>query len=149
MAEPLYPRQILLADDDEDDVLLFNVAIEQLMLPWKITNVRNGEKLMHTLYEKQPLPDLLFLDLNMPKQNGLDCLSAIKHTKKLQAIPVVIISTSCETNVVNQLYAGGAHYYICKPNDFTKLTSVIDKAILLTSGVNLTQPPRDKFVLYP
>ena len=147
MADLLHPRQILLADDDKDDILLFQEAFEQLLVPGKITIVHNGEELMQLLDNEKSFPDILFLDLNMPRKNGLDCLSAIKKTKKLQMVPVVIFSTSYEVAVVNQLYATGAQYYMRKPNDFTALKNVIGQALALTSAFKLSQPPRDKFVL--
>ncbi|MEO5594100.1 MAG: response regulator [Chitinophagaceae bacterium] len=147
MADLLHSREILLADDDKDDILLFHEAFEQLLVPGKITTVHNGEELMQLIDNEKSFHDILFLDLNMPLKNGLDCLSAIKKLKKLQPVPVVIFSTSYEVAIVNQLYANGAQYYMRKPNDFTALAIVIGQALALTSATMLSQPSRDKFVL--
>jgi CheY-like chemotaxis protein len=147
MVEPLQTRQILLADDDIDDIILFQDAFAQLQLPGMITVIYDGEKLMYFLNKTASLPDVLCLDLNMPRKNGPDCLAEIKQSKKLQSIPIVIFSTSYKVSVVDKLYANGAQYYICKPNDFAILKNIILRVLTLTSSVNLSQPPRDQFVL--
>ena len=147
MAGLIHPIHIILADDDPDDVLLFREALEEIHLPLLLTIVSDGEQLITLLKELQPLPDILFLDLNMPKKNGFDCLSAIKQMATLHRLPVVIFSTSHEITMINQLYLKGAHFYIQKPTDFTILRNVIQQAITLATNKNNKQPPRDKFEL--
>ena len=144
-----HPRHILLADDDKDDSLLFRDVFAALFLPVHLTTLYNGEQLMQLLNGKEPLPDILFLDLNMPRINGLECLSEIKHTEKLQGLPVIIFSTSCEPAVVDLLYKNGAQYYIRKPNNFGDLKKVIYQALVLTSSTHIAQPSRERFVLSP
>ena len=69
-------RQILLADDDKNDQLLFKEALEELPVTTHLASVENGEQLMQLLNDgKELLPDILFLDLNMPRKNGFTCLS--------------------------------------------------------------------------
>jgi CheY-like chemotaxis protein len=137
----------LLADDDKDDSILFQDILDELPLSTQLATVYNGEQLMKLLNEKEPLPDILFLDLNMPRKNGLECLSEIKHTEKLKRLPVIIFSTSYESEIVNRLYKNGAQYYIRKPNDFTQFKKVIYQALTLTGQTDISQPPREKFVL--
>jgi CheY-like chemotaxis protein len=147
MAELFRPRQILPADDDPDDNLLYRDALEEIYLPSLLTTVRDGEQLIGLLMEMQPLPDILFLDLNMPKKNGLDCLKSIRQIKLLRQLPVIIFSTSFEPIVVDQLYDNGARYYIRKPNDYSELKQVIVGVLTLTiSGPN-AQPSRNQFEL--
>lgn len=141
-------RYILLADDDKDDNILFKDVLEELLLSTHLATVHNGEQLMKMLNEeKEPLPDILFLDLNMPRKNGFECLSEIKRTEKLKRLPVIIFSTSYESEIVNQLYKNGVQYYIRKPNDFAQFKKVIYQALTLTVQADISQPPWEKFVL--
>ena len=86
---------ILLADDDKDDCMLFKDALEELPLSTSLAIVHNGEQLMHFLNTQMATPpNVLFLDLNMPRKNGLECLTEIKLNKNLAQLPVIIFSTS-------------------------------------------------------
>jgi CheY-like chemotaxis protein len=140
-------RNILLADDDKDDGLLFQQILEEIPLSTQLATVNNGEQLMQLLNEKEQLPDILFLDLNMPRKNGFECLSEIKRTKKLQQLPVIIFSTSYEPAMVDLLYKNGAEYYIRKPNDFTRFKKIISEVLALTAPKDISQRTREKFVL--
>lgn len=142
------PLNILLADDDKDDRYFFNMALESLSIPTILKTVVDGEKLMAYLDENSSeLTDVLFLDLNMPRKNGFECLSEIKQNPKLITLPVIIFSTSYEQEVVNQLYEHGAQYYIRKPSDFSNLKKIIRQTVTLITQDNITQPSRENFVL--
>ena len=112
--------------------------------------VKDGVELMEYLVQsKNVMPHVLFLDLNMPRKNGLDCLKEMKESEKLSRIPVIIYSTSADQKAIDQLYAGGAHLYIQKPTEFSKLKEVISAA-LSQSELNLSQrPEKDKFLIKP
>jgi CheY-like chemotaxis protein len=139
---------ILLADDDNDDCQFFKEALEELPLTTQLTTVHDGDQLMHLLTkETDRLPDVLFLDLNMPRKNGFTCLKEIKRDKKLTHLPVIIFSTSFDENVADLLYKNGAQYYICKPADFSHLKNVIHEAIKLSTQKSFSQPPKEKFLL--
>ena len=141
-------HKLLLADDDIDDCTFFKDALEELPLSTTLSTVNDGVQLMNYLSAKShDLPDVLFLDLNMPRKSGFECLSEIKLADKLKDIPVIIFSTSLNLEVVNLLYQKGAHHYICKPGEYDKLKKVISDAILLTSQNKLKQPTRDNFIL--
>jgi len=143
------PLTILLADDDADDCLLFKDALGELPLVTKLSTVANGEQLMEVLNQIDPLPDLLFLDLNMPRKNGFGCLLEIKQNGRLESLPVIILSTSVEENMVNLLYENGAEYYICKPNEFSELVSVIRIVLSIVSQIDRPRPSRTEFLLQP
>jgi CheY-like chemotaxis protein len=139
---------ILLADDDTDDCLFFEEALAELSLSAKLTAVHDGEKLMQLLDEDtRKLPHILFLDLNMPRKNGFECLAEIKLNKKLKALPVVIFSTSYEQEVVNLLYQNGAQYFIRKPAAFAQFKKIILYVLTLITQEHTTQPSKDNFVL--
>ena len=142
------PLNILLADDDTDDCIFFKEAVEELPLATNLTVVTEGEQLMQLLtHEATELPHVLFLDLNMPRKNGFECLSEIKLNKKLNQLPVIMFSTSFEQEVVNQLYKNGAQYFLRKPSEFSQFKKIIKHAIALIAQENILQPAREDFVL--
>jgi CheY-like chemotaxis protein len=138
---------ILLADDDTDDCLLFKEALDELAVPVQLTTVHNGEQLMHLLNNNIPTHDILFLDLNMPRKNGFDCLNEIRQNEKLNDLAVVTISTSFEADMVSRLYNSGAQHYIRKPNEFSQLKTLIQNAITLTSKKVFVPVLQEDFVL--
>ena len=139
---------ILLADDDTDDCLFFEEALAELPVSTKLTTVHDGEKLMQLLNEETgKLPHILFLDLNMPRKNGFECLAEIKLNTNLKDLPVVIFSTSYEQQVVNLLYDNGAQYFIRKPSAFAQFKKIILYVLTLIAQEHITQPPKEHFVL--
>ena len=139
---------ILLADDDTDDCIFFKEALEELQPSTHLTVVHDGEQLMQLLInETNEFPDVLFLDLNMPRKNGFECLSEIKLSKKLNQLPVIIFSTSFEQEVVNQLYQNGAQYFIRKPSEFSQFKKIIQHSLALIAQENISQPTRENFVI--
>jgi CheY-like chemotaxis protein len=121
---------ILLADDDMDDCNFFKHALEELDLSARLTTVHDGEQLMSYLDKhSEQLPHVVFLDINMPRKNGMECLSEIKRNQKLKDIPVVMFSTSNSWDTINLLFKSGSHVYIHKPSDFAQLKQVIQHAL--------------------
>ena len=139
---------ILLADDDKDDCLFFKEAISEFIPATNFLAVHDGEQLMQLLMdETNKLPDVLFLDLNMPRKNGFECLTEIKQHKKLKSLPVAIFSTSFEQEVVNVLYDNGAHYFIRKPSEFVLFKKIILLTLKQIMQNNTSQPTKEDFVL--
>ncbi len=142
------PLNILLADDDIDDCIFFKGVLEKIPLLTCLTAVHNGEELMRQLTkEAYELPHVLFLDLNMPRKNGFECLSEIKLNPKLKHLPVVMFSTSHEQEVVSRLYRNGAQYFIRKPPVISQFEKIIQQTLILIGQNNLFQPAREDFVL--
>ena len=128
---------ILLADDDADDCFFFEKALREIPIPTQLTMVNNGERLMDYLSKNQEqLPDVLFLDLNMPRKSGFECLTEIVENSKLKDLPVIMFSTSYtmdpnyEQSMIDVLYKLGAQDYIRKPGDFTKLKELIHQSLI-------------------
>ncbi len=139
---------ILLADDDKADCLLFKDALEELPVSAQLTIVHNGEELIEELTKKgNKLPDVLFLDLNMPRKNGFASLGEIKRNTSLQGLPVIIFTTSSEMKTVTEVFRDAAHYYICKPADFLHLKKVIYEALTLITQKNNSMPLEENFVI--
>ena len=139
--------RILLADDDADDWLLFQDALDELGLPAVMTTVSQGQQLMDELFVAEELPDVVFLDFNMPRKNGQDCLKTIRRSKKLQYLPVIIISTHYDNKMADLLYKGGANFFIKKPDNLSDLKMLIGEALQLLDEMDKKQPGRNKFIL--
>lgn len=138
--------QILLADDDIDDCLFFGKALEGLALSTHLSLVSDGEELVQFLANNN-LPDALFLDLNMPKKTGFQCLKEIKNNIELHKIPVLIISTSYNPTVAESLYKNGASYFIEKPINPSDLSKLISQAIDLIIMAEKIRPEKEHFLL--
>ncbi len=139
---------ILLADDDPDDCYFMKEALKEFSLPTHLTTVLDGEELMELLTtETTELPAILFLDLNMPRKNGFECLSAIRGNEKLNHLPVIIYSTSFHMEIANRLYQNGANYYISKPADISRLKKIVQYIIVHITEGNNSKPPKENFVL--
>lgn len=139
---------VYLADDDADDRFLFEEALMEVRKNVKITMLNNGEQLMKCLDEKKThQPNLIFLDLNMPLKNGIECLEEIKKDNDLKNIPVIIFSTSTLNETINQVYTKGANYYMCKPDNFGTLKLLLDKVFSLNLSGAQNQPNRDNFII--
>ena len=139
---------LLLADDDIDDCLFFQEALDELTILANLNTVNDGVQLMELL-SNQPynLPDILFLDLNMPRKSGFECLTELKLHTVFNVIPVVIFSTSLDPEVVNNLYNNGAHYFIRKPGDFNILKKVIHEATIRLELNKAQRPERINFII--
>ncbi len=140
--------QILLADDDEVDRLFFKDAIDELKINSVLTTLNDGVQLMNYLNQKDViLPHLLFLDINMPRKNGMKALEEIRADGRLKDLSIAIYSTSSAKRDIEDALLKGANIYIKKPGDFEQLKKIISKAIKLswqyhTSGLN-----KENFIL--
>ena len=130
------PLQILLADDDMDDRIFFDNALKEIPIATQLKTVSNGEQLMeHLTANAANLPDVLFLDLSMPRKTGFECLAEIKENESLKTMPVIMFTTSftrgidLEDNLKKTLGRMGAMDYIRKPGDFEELKQVINRAL--------------------
>ena len=125
------PIHILLADDDEDDRFLTREAFRQQFPVSEMEFVEDGEELMEYLrrtgrYETSEhlLPELILLDLNMPRKDGREALQEIKTDHQLRHIPVIVLSTSDAQDDIEKSYFWGANSFITKPSSFQKLMDV-------------------------
>jgi CheY-like chemotaxis protein len=137
------PFHIILADDDATDRLLFKQAFEELKIETTVQMVNDGEQLMAHLAKKNTvLPQLLFLDLNMPLKDGLACLKEIRENEKLKNISIAIYSTSTSEKDKQKTFLLGANIYIQKPDNFNTLKQILEKVI--TTASIYQNPPFNK-----
>lgn len=123
---------ILIADDDIDDRLFMERALRQNGFMQTISFVEDGEDLMEYLRQdgryagQQPMyPDLLILDLNMPRKNGFQALTEIKADPALRRLPVVVMSTSSADEDVLKTYNLGVNSFVIKPFNFNRLVEIV------------------------
>lgn len=137
---------LLLAGDDEEDRFLFGTILNTLCIAARSTFVENGEKLIQVLDKNmEHLPDVLFLDLNIPGKNGSECLWEIKNNINLKDLPVIVYSTHLNEDVADVLYNNGAHYYIRK-TDILDLKKALPWILNLLDRQKFIQPSREKFI---
>lgn len=139
------PFSVLLVDDSEHESYFFENALNELPIPTYFRSI-DGKGLIDHLAGPFELPDVLFLDLNMPVKNGFECLEELKLDQTFQHIPVIIYSHSYDKIVADELYKNGAHYYIQKA-DMVELKKTLDSILIMLQQKTFTRPSRDKFVL--
>ena len=142
------PLHILLADDYEDDRLIFKEAINEVRIKTKLTIVNDGVQLMEYLQETEDeLPHIVFLDLNMPRKGGIECLKEIRNDAKLKDLSIAIYSTSASEEDVEDTFIKGANVYIKKPNDFNTLVKVLAEVITINWQYHTSDLNKENFVL--
>ena len=139
-------KNVYLADDDCDDVEFFREALSDVSDTAEFSSGKNGmELLKKLLYPELPVPDIIFLDINMPLMNGLECLKEIKSHLHLRDIPVVMYSTSALPDTIETAHTLGANLFIEKPSDFQNLKNIL-KPVLHMDWSERHQPDLAQFV---
>ena len=123
------PIRIFIADDDRDDREIFLEGLEKLPIDKLVSQFDNGVELMKGLRASSPLPDVIYLDLYMPLQNGFECLTDIREIPEFSEIKIIIYSTTYNHNIVDLLKENGANQYIQKPISFNHLNTLLDKSM--------------------
>jgi len=142
------PLRVLLTDDDEGDRLVFKEIFDEMERDASVQMAHDGKKLMDFLRKKnQPLPHIIFLDLNMPNMNGIECLKEIRKCEKYSNISVAIYSTSTSKKDIEDTFHHGANIYITKPSDYNELKRVLAKSLSAVRLSRDTAFDRENFVL--
>lgn len=142
------PKKIFLAEDDADDRMFFEDVLKEVNINTDLVMADDGVELMNVLVETvPPPPDIIFLDLNMPRKNGFECLKEIRQTAKLREIPVVIFSTSGNTQAIDTTYSLGANYFMQKPRSFALLKKAIETVLSKDLEKGGTQVSKEKYLL--
>lgn len=124
MPTPL--KHIVLADDDREDLEFFQDALKDNCPQVKVTTAEDGGELLLVL-DTLSLPDIIVLDLNMPRVNGKDCLKAIRKDSRFKKVPVIVYSTSSSKNDRDECLQFGANYYVTKPGSLQAISSLVKK----------------------
>jgi len=128
--EPPVPIEVLLVEDDPGDVLMTQEAFEEHKVRNKLSVVSDGEEALAYLrregpYAEAPRPDLILLDLNLPRVDGREVLAVIKDDDDLRRIPVVVLTTSQADEDILRSYSLHANAYVTKPVDFERFITVV------------------------
>ncbi|MCW3082791.1 MAG: rcp1 3 [Bacteroidetes bacterium] len=118
-------QSILLVDDDADDTELFSEALHDIAPSILLFYAKDGIDALEKLDKMQELPELIFLDINMPRMNGWECLGKLKSSDQYQKIPVIMYSTSSIKKEMEIATSLGAINFISKPDNFTSLKNVL------------------------
>jgi CheY-like chemotaxis protein len=140
--------KIALADDDSDDRMLFEEAIDDIKIATELSLFVDGKQLMdHLLQTEMTLPEIVFLDLNMPIKNGMQCLKEIRRDKRLRDLCVAIYSTSSSERDIEETFVQGANIYINKPNSYGALKKAIEKVLQMNWQYHTSNLNQHNFLL--
>jgi CheY-like chemotaxis protein len=122
----------MIVDDDPDDREFFTDAVNMVFADSSCLMAVNGEDALRKLqHEISPLPDYIFLDLNMPRMDGRSCLSAMKRNSHLKNIPVIMFSTTSDPDEIEEAFKLGATHFVVKP---VKLRTLCDELMTVTKN---------------
>ncbi len=130
---------ILLLDDDLDDRELFFDAAKSVHSAINVVLLKNWEELFEKSYLTEATPEAIFLDLNMPKKNGNECLRLIRKDPQLNNIPVIIYSTTVNPTDVNDTFEHGAVLFVRKFNSYEQMILLMSK--IVKKEIELKRPP--------
>jgi CheY-like chemotaxis protein len=116
---------ILLVEDNEGDIILTLEALKETSLKNRVVVARNGEKALEMLENAIQLPDMILLDINLPKVDGIEVLTTIKNDHRFKAIPVIMLSTSSSDVDIKKSYENHANCFISKPVDLNRFIEVV------------------------
>ncbi len=119
---------MMLVDDDPDDQFIFTKACEEIDSSLLVQCLEGSKEFLKYLLTS-PAPDLLFLDLNMPGENGIECLKALRKVQSWKETPVIIYSTSTRTSSIEKSYAEGATLYLPKTSTYAELITTLKSII--------------------
>ena len=137
---------VLLAEDDDDDYLIFSLAVDELTsVRVALKRAENGDILMRLLDEKHP--DLLFLDLLMPCKDGRQCIREIRSNRKFDALPIIVYSSMSDLESIEFCYREGSNLYAKKPSSLSDLKGILEKIFAMDWKRMLYYPPMSQFVI--
>ena len=140
--------RILIADDDADDLELFQSAVREVEPEAEIIATPDGHCLLEELHTKtSPLPDIIFLDINMPKMNGFECVRQIRQQPALSNLPVVVLSTSATQKDIDLMWEHGANCYIKKPNTYSAFKHILKN--IINNPCPIHERKKDAFLIVP
>ena len=118
--------RFLLVDDDEDDIFVFKEVLEDVNPSIFLASAGDGNEALNMLKQEQnKLPDVIFLDLNMPLMGGKECLSELKKDPHLKRIPVIMYTTSSQSKDIEETMLSGAICFITKPTSLRELRNIL------------------------
>ena len=136
---------LLLAEDDIDDVLSFELAMKEMSFSYILRNAVNGDLLFDLLKER--IPDILFLDILMPCKEGTACVIEIRKNKEYNNMPVIMYTSMKSPDYIDECYKNGANFYLVKSNSIHELAENLKKIFSIDWKNLMYYPPKHQFVL--
>jgi|SRR6185436_16390140 len=140
------PLRIWLVEDDEDDRIFFNEAVDEIKIPHEISCAKDCFEFFDML-DGSPVPDVIFLDINLPLMDGKECLKQIKVNEKYKNVPVIIFTGSSAQTDIDFVYEHGAHYHVVKPYAHINYLASLKMIFEVNWKENQARPSRDNFVV--
>jgi CheY-like chemotaxis protein len=138
-------RNVFLAEDDEDDVLIFRLALHKLPIVIELKQAPDGEMLMELL--RKEIPDIIFLDIKMRGKDGLSCIVDIRRNSEYNHIPVVMYTSLKGEKYIDESYSNGANFYLLKANSIAQLADKLKMIFSIDWKSYNYYPPKSEFVL--
>ena len=138
-------RNVFLAEDDEDDVLIFRLALHKLPIFIELKQAPDGDRLMELLREQ--IPDIIFLDIKMRGKDGMSCIVDIRRNSEYNHIPVVMYTSLKGQKFVDECYSSGANFYLMKANSISQLAEKLKLIFSIDWKSFNYYPPKTEFVL--
>lgn len=123
------PLRVLLIEDDMIETMKFKRTVSKLPVQHTIVEAKNGEEALEVLEQKDRLPDIILLDLNMPKINGIEFLSILKNNDTLRYIPTIVLTTSSNQKDLLECYKIGIAGYVMKPLKYEDYVEKITRVL--------------------
>jgi PleD family two-component response regulator len=138
-------KDILLAEDDSDDLLIFEMALEQTAMPFSLRHARDAKSISKMLGER--LPDLLFLDLYLSCDDGFSCLTSLRQNSAYDNIPIIMLTGNGNNKLVEHCYDVGANLYLNKTNELSQLALNLNKVFKIDWDLHRKNRSLDNFIL--
>ena len=132
--------KIILVEDNPDDERLTLRALRKANVANEILVARNGEEALAMVFNADPLPSVILLDLKLPKISGLEVLRQIRANDRTRFLPVVVLTSSSEDRDIIESYNLGANSYVCKPVEFDRFTEAVSQLGLYWALINQALP---------
>lgn len=144
VSSKILKRTVLMVDDDLEDILLTREALEEVAPEIKFRSLNDGQEMMDYLfrvvktggYADEACPELILLDLNMPRKNGFEVLIEMRNHADLRRIPVIVLSTSTIKQDINRSFDLGANSFLSKPQTYEELLTVMSRAVEYWFGIS-------------
>ena len=139
-------RDILLADDDADEILIFETALKELKYPHTLRHAMNGDALFVLLKDK--IPYILFLDIHMPCKDGVACITEIRKNREYDNLPVIVYTSNHSPSLTDECFAQGANFYLQKGYTLHTLSENLKKIFSIEWDSLMHYPLRENFILH-
>lgn len=136
---------VVLAEDDKDDVLIFELAVERARILINLRHAIDGDELFRLL--KESIPDIIFLDINMPCKDGITCIAEIRQNPEYNHVPVIMYTSYNHSQRVEAAYKNGANFYLLKNESIVELAENLKRIFTVEWKRYMYYPPINQFIV--